>query len=208
MSKTEILAMPSLCDSTDWDLDWELGNRKMLDMLRRYGKAVVVKDLGKGLIFYHNATFMANGGAYFVLDTTTDTIVYFMEYAVNAATSTIGPTVTQTKVWRSLIAGLPRGFVSWVVFRVLLKRHAAVLSDKLHTEAGKRLWLDLMGFAFREHEYHVILLDAVAKKNFPLTDMAQLSRWARASKGAWSWNSKRHEGIRFLITKKELDEQD
>jgi hypothetical protein len=203
-----IVAIPSLCDDEDFDLADPAKNRRKLTglMARRPTQWGDDNELGEGLVLYRLGTPGGTGGSVFL--TATDPggslIAYFMEYK-RITKSVIGSSVTQTKVWRARGMGVPSGFVQGMMLGPLLDEFGAVMSDRLQTEDGKDLWVDFMGLALRE-KLHVALVDLPHRQVRPLRSSSDLREWSADTKGAgpWAWHSRKHQGLRFLISKKPI----
>ena len=68
-----------------------------------------------------------------------------------------GKYATQVEVWRSKDRAV-HGVVEKVFFDYILKSHNTILSDSLQTNDGKRLWVNLVSYAF-ERGLNVYVVD-------------------------------------------------
>lgn len=192
----EILAMPSLCDSTTFGLDVEDYNRKQgLSWLKR--KPQLVEELPHTKLYRvgdpHN-------GFFFLWDAEEQLVGYYMRYKVKT-TKLHGVSVTQTALWRSLTAKDTKGLTHHIVFDLLLKEYVALLSDQIQTERGRDFWIDLMTQAIGK--YDVSLVDFNAQLVHTILLGAELRLWlSDPDDNPWSWYSMKHRGLRFMIARK------
>lgn len=198
MKTQEILAIPSLCDSTDFGLSKYSFNSQTLNDLKKRTSLEELAKLTDNLRLYHFGS--PEQGGYFVENISKGEIVYYMKYKKFDKKLVGVPSVTQTAVWQSLTGGLISGFAKLFVFTHLLKEYPAILSDKLQTERGRDFWIRLMDQAL-EKGYKVGLVDFNGQKVHLIPDENSLSQWYRLDEGAWSWHSNKHQGLRFVIYK-------
>jgi hypothetical protein len=197
----KIYAMPSLCDVTDFGLNNSRTNKQLLTKLA--SKAVQIDPpvpLPSRMAFYKTGD---SSGSFFVKELEEDILIYYMKYEVKQKNLLGCKTVTQTAVWKAEGQGLPRNFVAGVVFDILLKTFPAILSDRIQTEDGKKLWLDFMWFAL-DHGYQVALVNFNASKCVEIENGASLRLWLtnESKDSPWAYNSLQHQGLRFLIRAK------
>ena len=189
-----IIAMPSICDSTDFGLPNPKINRKYIDDAFREPTLKKLKEVEPGLTLYHWGN-PARSGAYLVIDEQLTILVYYMEYKVSHKALVGTSSVTQTQVWRAKHAGLPEGFVQNFMMSVLLHKYPAVMSDKTQTKEGRNLWMDLLTRAIRRGM-------KVALANFEKNDLHEivnLEDLQLLSKSAWAKSSIAHQSLRFII---------
>lgn len=194
------LAMPSLCDSTDFGLTNERANRKLRIKLER-DKPIVVETMPTGAVLQKTGR---DRGYYFVVNPEESLLVYVMQYKKLQKNLTGIPSAVQTAVWRAIGQPLAQGIVTHVYFKQLLPMYGAIMSDKLQTEDGQRLWKDLTGQALRKRNLFVYLVDFNMQHFLHIESPFEYRIWEDDIGGYWSWNSMKHQGIRFLIANKQV----
>lgn len=86
-----------------------------------------------------------------LLNVTRGTVDYYVKLEQGNFKLT-GKYITQVEVWRS--SNVPvHGVVEKVFFDHILKSHDTVLSDSLQTNDGRRLWVNLVGYAFEKNKF-------------------------------------------------------
>lgn len=192
----EVLSMPSLCDATDFGLSNEVFNRSQAVLwLKRNPN--LLESIGDSSLYRIGDS--ANGFI-FLYDPRSKFITYYIRYKTKK-TKLHGLSVTQTSLWRSLGAPDTEDITRHVVFDILLKEYPAILSDQLQTDDGRRFWIDLMGKALTRG-YQVALVDFTKQLIHPIDSYPALRIWTHETEGAWSWNSMKHRGLRFVIYRK------
>jgi hypothetical protein len=191
---TEVLAMPYLCDSTDFGLSDEKANRKHARLLMEKPHKLIY-DLGDGVHVYQTGS--AQGGSLFLYNPATGLIGYYVHYKAMHKSLT-GGTVTQTAVWRSLEEAKSKGLTMRVVFDYFLHHYPAIMSDKIQTDRGRDFWVDLMSQALaRGHK--VALADFSLRKIHEISGPPELRLWySDPDDGAWGTLNK-HQALRFII---------
>lgn len=191
-----LTAMPSLCDSTDFGLSEEKKNREMANKLVKKDCVVAFQYRG----FSINRVGDLHNGHLFLINLESKLIDYYVRYKTNNK-KLLGRTVTQTALWRSSEA--PAGLAQFAVFNYFLKTYPAIMSDALHTEYGKEFWSRLMFEALRT-QHDVALANFNMQKVHQIKTAAELRLWATGADehdNAWSWYSRKHEALRFVIFK-------
>lgn len=193
----KIIAMPSLCDVEDFGLsNIEFNQAKAQKLLR--SNPVLQGEPATGLKLYRKGSH--TDGTFFVVDES-ETIIYYRVYT-EIRSQPLGPSVTQTSVWRALTGGLPSGFVGGMMLGPLLEEYGILLSDRIQTERGKELWVTTMSIALRSgHEVGLFNMRNNTLHEFSSQD---LTRWSSepSEDNPWSFNSMKHQGLRFFIKKK------
>ncbi len=191
----EIEAMPSLTDSTDFGLTNDGLNRKLLDSLLKK-KPKVLEDRGDSVLYVTGN----EKGYYFLVED--QRIAYLSKYQKSNKKMVGHSTVTQVAVWLALDAPLSAGgTVTNTIFKHMLPRFGAIMSDRIQTLDGRRLWIRLLALGLK-YNYHVALADFHGRRVLEIGSMAELRLWDQIKDGIWSWNSNKHQGLRFLISKK------
>lgn len=190
-----LTAMPSLCDSTDFGLSNKLYNKKQaLKFLKR---ARVLNEIGESVLYLYGDE---SNGSIFLYDTRQQLITYYIRYRARKSRLN-GESVTQTMLWRLLGAPDTEGLAKDVVLKILLKEYPAIMSDRIQTEEGKTFWIGLMG-SLLSKGYRVAVSNIPENKIYDIKNHAMLTEWTHGAT-AWSWNSMQHQGIRFLIYRKD-----
>jgi hypothetical protein len=184
--------MPRLLSEQDWPIADEEVNRATLAKL--LPNATELETI-EGNKLYREGT--AYNGSYFFVKA--GLIVYYMEYEVHAAHFSGLHSVTQTSVWRKLGAGVPKGLASHVLFKYLVPKYPAVMSDKIQTDRGRDFWVDLMGDAL---DKKLIVELVILNKNvvIPITSEKDLNAFTQGDFNAWG-KGLQYEQLRFLIRK-------
>lgn len=193
-------AMPSLCDSTDFGLSNKYFNRKTgLNYLRHNPNLVKVLSTNTNLYQVEDK----GNGFYFTWNTEKQLITYFMHYKMLNKKLINTPSITQTALWRMHLDGATKGLTYEMIFKVLLHKYPAILSDKLQTDDGRDFWIGLMDYALVK-SYKVGLVDFNNSKVLPISSNAALRLWLTDASAtcAWSYNSLKHQGLRFVIYRK------
>lgn len=149
----------------------------------------------EGKKLYREGT--AYNGSYFLVKA--GLIGYYMEYEVHAAHFEGLHSVTQTSVWRKLGAGVPKGMASRGLFKYLVPKYPAVMSDKIQTDRGRDFWVDIMGDAL---EKNLAVELVVLNKNtvIPITSEKDLNTFTNGDFNARG-KGLQYEQLRFLIRK-------
>lgn len=135
-------------------------------------------------------------GTYFALSDSD--LRYYMEYTENR--NLLGRSVTQTAVWvMDERGGLPPGFVTHVVFDILIPKFQIVLSDRIQTRDGKRLWIGLLGRASRKGFQVGMLNESTAERFLYSKHDGPLQEWAEITVKGWG-QSLSHMSLRFFIS--------
>lgn len=192
----KIIAMPSLCTSTDFGLsDSDFNKRRRNHLLGK--RSLRLGEIAAGLGLYRIGTH--DGGVFFVVSETY--VVYYMSYTKIVKT-VLGESVTQTAVWSMKTSGLPPGFVTGMMLGPLLNEYPAILSDQPQTEAGRDMWLRLLGIAMRQgHEVGLFNMPRREVHDFTHDQLIDFAS-DLTGKGPWSWFSMKHEGLRFFVKAK------
>ena len=188
-----VSAMPSLCDSTDFGLSKEAYNRAQGQTWLKRNPEIVLQLSTTTL---YRVGDDANG-FYFLWNPQERMVGYFMRYKVLHKTL-LAKSVTQTSVWRSLEEADAKGLTFKVIFEILLPKYKILLSDKLQTERGRDLWIDLITQSLTKG-FKVGLADFNARKVHNIASRAMLRLWDTDDSSAWSWFSNKHQGLRFFI---------
>lgn len=128
-------------------------------------------------------------------------IVYYMVYK-EIHSQPLGSLVTQTSVWKAEGIVVPLGFVGGMMLGPMLDEYGTLLSDRIQTELGKKLWVNVMGIAMRiGHEVGLFNMRNNTLHGFSNHD---LMRWSSqpSDDNPWSFNSMKHQGLRFFIKRK------
>ncbi len=191
---TEVLAMPYLCDSTDFGLSDEKANRKHARLLMGKPRKLIY-DLGDGVHVYQTGS--AQGGDLFMYDPADGLIGYYVHYKAMHKSLT-GGTITQTAVWRSLTAPKADGLTNRIVFDYFLHHYPAIMSDRMQTDMGQRFWINLMTRALAKG-HRVALADFSLRKIHEISGPPELRLWySDPDDGAWGQLNK-HQALRFII---------
>ena len=188
LATAKLTAMPRLVSDQDWPIADPEVNKATLVKLLDTATQVAVSD---GNVLYRDGS--PYDGSYFLVKE--GFICYYMEYVVHAAHFEGTHSVTQTSVWRSLSPSVPRGLPAHVVFKYLVPKYPAVMSDRIQTERGRDFWIDLMAQAL-EKNLSVEIVPLTTRKVFPIKSQEELREWVATKSGAWGLQ---HEQIRFLI---------
>lgn len=197
-----VFAMPSLTDSTDFGLTSEAANRKMVQHLRKL-KPTKVRDWKYGSII---ETVGTEKGYYFIIDPDTDLLVYLVKFTRQNKKLIGGSNGAQTAVWRALDSDISEGgLAKTVFFDILLPRFGTMMSDSVQTERGRDFWISLLGHAIKRNKGNAYLIDYGFTKIMSIEMMAELRVWTTMVGSPWAWNSMKHKGIRFVISKSKLE---
>jgi len=101
-------------------------------------------DIGSKYLYQYGSKIV-------LLDTVAKTVDYYVKVETGKFRIT-GQYVTQVEVWRTTDSPV-YDVVRTVFFDYILKSHDTVLSDSLQTNDGRRLWVNLVGYAFQEGKY-------------------------------------------------------
>jgi hypothetical protein len=184
--------MPRLLSEQDWPIADEEVNRATLAKL--LPNATELETI-EGNKLYREGT--AYDGCLFLQQE--GFISYYMEYLVHSAHFNEVHSVTQTSVWRSLSPANPENIASYVMFKYLVPKYPAVMSDKIQTERGRDFWVSIMSKALKKN----LVVELVAlHKNLviPITSDAELRQFTRGDLNAWG-KGLQYEQLRFLIRK-------
>lgn len=196
-----IEAMPSLCDSTNFGLTSEDANRKLRLKLERQ-KPQTIETLNSG------AQLQKTGkekGYYFVVSPESNLLVYLMRYERFQRTLPKVPSAVQTAVWRAIGTKYAKNVVQHVYFKHLLPMYGAITSDRLQTEQGRYLWLDLIGQALESKKLFVYLVDFNRRDFLWIESPFELRIWEDETDGYWAWKSMKHQGLCFMISQTKID---
>lgn len=193
----KLLAMPSLCDTTDFGLSDESFNRSQgLKWLKR--NPTIVEKLPNSTLYRVGSH---EQGFFFLWEPAEKLVGYYIRYEVKRS-KFHGVSVTQTALWRSLTSPDSEDMTRHVVFSILLEEYPAIMSDQIQTEEGRRFWLDLMTKALTR-KYKVSLVNFLSRKILDINSSAELRLLSTSSSdNPWSWNSTKHRSIRFMIYRK------
>lgn len=198
MNKTPEYAIPYLEDTDeDFDLGTKRQREEKTEFLMRDPSLQVVEQ-GSGFDDYKlYSVGDTKRGTYFALSD--DDLRYYMEYRENR--NLLGRSVTQTAVWIMDDRGdLPLGFVTHVVFDILVPKFHIILSDEIQTKEGKRLWIGLMGRASRKG-MQVGMVNTVTRERFTYSKQeGPISEWAEITMNGWSRKSVSHMAYRFFLS--------
>lgn len=187
-------AMPRLISDQYWPIaDAEVNK----DTLAKLLPVATELETRNGFKLYREGT--AYDGSYFLVKPDGSSIVYYMEYLVHAAHFSGLHSVTQTSIWRKIGAGVPRGLASNVLFKYLVPRYPAVMSDKIQTTRGRDFWVEIMQEALAKN-LTVELVDIIKNEVFPVKTEHDLDMWQQDKTPAWGWGE-RYEQLRFVIRK-------
>ena len=200
MNTYRVSAMPSLCDSTNFGLTDVANNKSMRIKLEKDNPAVV-EVMSSGAVLQKTGT---DRGYYFVVEPQENLLVYVMQYKKLQKNLTGIPTAVQTAVWRALGEPLADGLVRSVYFNHLLPKYGAIMSDRIQTSRGRDLWIDLIRRSLKGTSLYVCLVDFLQQHFLHIESTFEFRIWEDDIGGYWSWNSMRHQGIRFLISTKPI----
>lgn len=103
--------------------------------------------------------------------------------------------IVQVEVWRQVGAGdRVHGLPKAVFFGYLLQHYGAIVSDYLHTDSGKRFWLDRCAEAMN-YGYHVYFGDYASRS---LEEVHNRSELLALYDRCWGYD-KKHEYRRMAI---------
>lgn len=192
-----IAAMPSLCDSTDFGLTSEEKNKEFLQKLMKR-KVEILESDDKSVLYY---TGSEDGGYYFLVSTKEQLLVYVSQYKKKRVIIDDIHTITQVCVWRAIGFDLPMltGIVRRVIFQYYIPRMHRLMSDRIQTERGRDLWLDLLGIAL-SRGLHVAIIDFNAKKMLEIDSKAELRLYDSYINKLWKWNSMKHQALRLMLS--------
>lgn len=192
-------AMPSLTGDTDFDLASSSGNQKMLKYLESKPHSLVYTETKENIEGKLFTTGSATGGYYYMVSD--KRLVYCMHYKKIIKKLVGIPVVTQTAVWSDPRGVVNRGLTHDVVFGLLIPRFKVIMSDRIQTNLGQRLWLSLISNAL-EKSLNVGLVDFNTHRVLTFDSNAEFRLYEeRSIDGFWDWNSMKHQDIRFLISK-------
>jgi hypothetical protein len=193
--KTEVLAMPGLCDVTDFGLSNEAFNTKKAKQLMARPKEEIF-DLGDDVKVWRSGD--EGQGNIFLYNPTVNLIGYFLHYK-RMDKKLSGLTVTQTMLWRAKQEPKANGITNRIVFDYLLRNYPAILSDRLQTIHGREFWLRLMMQAITlKHKVNVV--DYNSQKMEPVT-MSELRLMDSGhDEDFWGFGN-RYQAIRFMISR-------
>jgi hypothetical protein len=193
--KTKEYASPYLEDTDeDFGLDTKQQREERTEFLLKDSSLRLIEKHHKDYELYRVGD--SKRGTYFAVSD--DDLRYYMEYKENK--NLLGRSVTQTAVWAlDARAGLPTGFVTHVVFDILIPKFQILLSDSIQTRDGKRLWIGLMDRASRKG-FIVGLINENTKERFVYNKHeGALPDWAQHTVKGWGKNIA-YMPLRFFIS--------
>jgi hypothetical protein len=139
-------AMPWLSDTgNDFGLGDERTNRKKLELYLKNVSEVIEEDEEYQLFLSGS---WKDGGYLIKQDKKRELIVYYCKFNVRASIKTFPHIVTQAEVWRT--DDQPEGMAKKILFDILYKKYKAIMSDRIHTELGRRFWRGILALANRK----------------------------------------------------------
>ena len=129
--------MPQLiAGSIDWGLQDKKSNIRRRDTILGKPNQILYKNMYGCL---HHRESSEEGGEFAMIFNQTNLITYYMKYKIKNI-PIFGRCATQVKLWNSMslsTIGLPQK----VFFEIMLKNFDAMISDRQHTEDGRRFWI-------------------------------------------------------------------
>jgi hypothetical protein len=190
------VAMPSLCDSTDFGLPNKVLNQSILKGLlgqdRETLSLVGDQDHEFFMVGDWNSSFKL-----VLWDKRRNLITYFVQVEVGTDFLPDKELATQVKVWSSITDPLTKGLPEKVFFDLILPRFDALLSDCMQTEAGMNFWktrlrdADMRGFQVGLLNTEIHAVEWKPKD-------ASLADWLDARSSAWGIGKREW---RFVISK-------
>jgi hypothetical protein len=138
-------AMPSLCDSTNFNLDKPDKNKAMLKHLQTKFKTEVYEAPSKDYEFFRTGNWQS-GGYIVLVNMIKGIISYIVKYEKPAKIEGSTRPVVQTCVWKTF-EWATNHLAEKVFFDILLKNCGSIMSDKKQTPEGKRFWQNMMSIA-------------------------------------------------------------
>lgn len=142
MNKEEGMS-PKLLKANDFpDFDSKEGNLNLWNKVKDLKKQII-KESTRYLVF---KTLGKSKGWYIGYDKINEQVFYAVEYQ-KLDLKFLGPSVTQTLVWRQDGNSLSQGVTNYMIFTVLLPEFGILLSDDKQTPDGQRFWRNLIARA-------------------------------------------------------------
>lgn len=190
-----ITAIPSLTDSTNFDLDSPVGNRRMLKSIR--GKEVTERYSAPSEDYEFFRTGGWETGGYIVMvNLKRSLICYLVKYERPEKVEGAFRPVVQTCVWRA-IEWATNHLASKVFFDFLLHNCGCIMSDKIQTPEGRRFWENMLSTA--DHLGYVVSFVYKNRVVSTYDGQTDLQDWV-ASFNTWGEGQK-YQLDRFLISK-------
>lgn len=194
ITKSNLFEMPYLDAGTfDWGLEDPKRNLRRATLIQNTPHKVVRSD--QFGILYRRTRSQGGDFAYVVADT--KLITYFMEY-VAAQRGIFGKSATQIKVWASIAPGMV-GITGDVFFNIILAEYDTMVSDRVHTDDGRKFWLRRMAEALQKG-MHIGLLDH--SKIIAYDPKIGWNQWLTNVDG-WGTKPEHHDRL-FYITKQTM----
>lgn len=165
-------------------------NQKAYDKISKSKKSHQIEKHNDSQYLYHF------GDKVVLLNTVLRTVDYYVKIETGKFKIT-GKYVAQVEVWRSNDRPV-YGVVEKVFFDHILKSHDTVLSDSLQTNDGKRLWTNLVSYAFDRGKF-VYVVDL---NNGVLKQVNDVNDYSRSVQDFYS-DQKSSMKIRIMISNRE-----
>jgi hypothetical protein len=190
-----VVAMPGLCDVTDFGLSDERKNAKKAIIL--LGKKKESLEETPTHDFFRTGDW--ESGGYLVLyNKEWKLISYLVKFEVHNGVMNFRRLVTQVAVWQSLTDPASKGRAEKVFFEILLPKYKAIMSDKLQTPRGRDFWIRNMALA-DSRGYQIAFVDQDKRTIEIYQKNTTINRWIQ-NMNTWGTHVK-HEGEKFLIFK-------
>ena len=148
---------------------------------------------------YPNANLYEKGRKYFVADTSTESIVYFMQWEDRKIFGK--KAAYQVLVWSDAGVRDIRGFALGTFFDILLLNNDLIVTDRMQTHLGRRFWEMAIEKALRE-SFYVYALDLNKKTKQRIYNMTEL----KSDKYQEYWTIEKSGQAKLMaISKKALD---
>ncbi len=157
------LAVPEMALDDDFGLNDPSTNKaQLLDLQNRASakKLRTVVSRGHKLTVYGSGQ-RSNSGVYWI--PYAGKLIWLVKFKAFTLSWLPNGTITQVKLWRNTTTDvLSKNFTTDMFFKFLLQEHGSIMSDRLHTQAGRRFWEIRLMDAF-DRKYNVGLADFHAR---------------------------------------------
>lgn len=192
-------AIPTMCDASDFGLDDPATNLKKSAICIKY-KVADLDELNPDATKYLciKSRLPETEIIISLIDKESNKLVFYSKLEEDAANLVSSTPITQVSVWR-LVSDLNTLGMPKKVFNFVLRHYGTIISDDIHTPAGKEFWKSRMIDADSEG-YKVGILNT--EEDSAEYSKGDIISWIQEKDVAWGFD-KSH--LRFFIKRSKLE---